>query len=96
MLADLVATQYGFSREQCDDYAFLSHSRAAAAKADGRFSRALTPIKNAEGAIVLEAGTIAPRSARDRHQTHGARDDEERQMAHVPSPLEISQRISGA
>ncbi|MDT2024252.1 acetyl-CoA C-acyltransferase [Methylocella sp. CPCC 101449] len=53
--ADLVATQHGFSREQCDDYAFLSHSRAAAAKADGRFSRALTPIKNAEGAIVLEA-----------------------------------------
>ncbi|MDH7796317.1 MULTISPECIES: acetyl-CoA C-acyltransferase [unclassified Beijerinckia] len=53
--ADLVATQHGFSRAQCDDYAFLSHSRAAAAKAEGRFSRSLAPVKSAEGAIVLEA-----------------------------------------
>lgn len=65
--ADLVATQHGFSREQCDDYAFLSHSRAATARAEGHFNRSLVPIKSADGTVVLEADeTIRADVTRDK------------------------------
>src|SRR5690242_6084900 len=38
--ADLIATKYGFSRDEVDAYAVESQRRAAAAWADGRFDRA--------------------------------------------------------
>ncbi|WP_417587982.1 acetyl-CoA C-acyltransferase [Pararhodobacter oceanensis] len=50
--ADLVATQFGFSREDCDAYAALSQERAAAAQDAGRF-RSIVPVRNAAGEVLL-------------------------------------------
>lgn len=51
--ADLVATQFGFSRAECDAYAVLSQERAAAAQDTGRF-RSIVPVRDAAGALVLD------------------------------------------
>ncbi|MEI6661362.1 MAG: acetyl-CoA C-acyltransferase [Comamonadaceae bacterium] len=50
--ADTIATQEGFSREQCDAYAVSSQQRAVAALAQGRF-RSVVPVLDAQGAILL-------------------------------------------
>ena len=50
--ADTVATQYGFTRIECDAYANTSQSRAAAAQDEGRFS-SLIPVMGGDGAAVL-------------------------------------------
>src|SRR5262249_6204869 len=42
--ADLMATLYGFARDDLDGYALRSQQRAAAALADGRFRRSLVPV----------------------------------------------------
>src|ERR1700709_1067959 len=44
--ADLIATKYGFTRADCDQYAVESQERAAAAWADGRFARSVVPVKD--------------------------------------------------
>ena len=51
--ADLVATQHGISRADCDDYAALSQNRAEAARAEGKY-RSIIPVRDAAGKIVLE------------------------------------------
>lgn len=51
--ADLVATMYRVERADCDKYAALSQSRAAAARAAGHFARSLVPVRNAAGETVL-------------------------------------------
>ena len=62
--ADLIATLEGFSREMLDDYAARSHARAAAARAAGRFERALVPVHDAAGALLLaEDETIRPQTS---------------------------------
>jgi acetyl-CoA acyltransferase len=43
--AELVAQRWGLSRQQLDDFAARSHSRAAAAWADGRFDDEVAPVK---------------------------------------------------
>jgi len=43
--ADLIATQWGISRENSDDFGFRSHARAAAATREGRFRREIVPMK---------------------------------------------------
>src|SRR5213080_4319976 len=43
--ADLIATKYGFSRADCDEYAVESQKRAAAAWADGRFARSVIRVQ---------------------------------------------------
>ncbi len=50
--ADTIATQEGFSREQCDAYAVASQARAVAALAQGRF-RSVVPVVDAQGAPLL-------------------------------------------
>ena len=52
--ADLIATKYGFSREDCDAYAVLSQKRAGAAWADGRFTGAIVAVKDINGVTLLE------------------------------------------
>jgi acetyl-CoA C-acetyltransferase len=42
--AENLAKDYGITREQCDAYAVMSHSRAAAAWADGTFDDELVPV----------------------------------------------------
>jgi acetyl-CoA C-acetyltransferase len=51
--ADLVATKYGFSRDDVDAYAMRSQQRAARAWSEGRFKRSITPVKDQLGAVIL-------------------------------------------
>ncbi|HQR02796.1 MAG: acetyl-CoA C-acetyltransferase [Proteobacteria bacterium] len=52
--ADLLATKYGFTREQCDAYAVESQQRAANAWARGYFGRSIVAPKDVVGLPVLE------------------------------------------
>ncbi|MDX2309258.1 MAG: acetyl-CoA C-acetyltransferase, partial [Hyphomicrobium sp.] len=51
--ADLIATKYGFSRDDCDALAVESQKRAAAAWDDGRFKRSVIPVKDINGITLL-------------------------------------------
>ena len=51
--ADLIATKYGFSRAQCDEYAVQSQQRTAAAWDGGRFARSVIPVKDVNGLTIL-------------------------------------------
>jgi acetyl-CoA C-acetyltransferase len=51
--ADLIATKYGFSRDDCDAYAVESQKRAAAAWADKRFEKSVLPIRDVNGITLL-------------------------------------------
>jgi acetyl-CoA C-acetyltransferase len=52
--ADLIATRYGISREDCDRYALESQKRAAQAWENGWFSRSVVPVRDRLGQVVLE------------------------------------------
>ena len=56
--ADLIATKYGFTRDDCDAYAVQSQKRAAAAWEAGRFTKSVVPVKDVNGLTIL---------ARDEH-----------------------------
>jgi acetyl-CoA C-acetyltransferase len=60
--ADLIATKYGFSRDDVDAYAVESQKRAATAWEDGRFSRSVVPVKDVNGLTIL---------AKDEHMRPG-------------------------
>jgi len=51
--ADLIATRYGFSRDDVDAYAVESQKRAAAAWDDGRFKHSVIPVKDVNGLPIL-------------------------------------------
>jgi acetyl-CoA C-acetyltransferase len=64
--ADLIATLEGFSRGELDAWAARSHQRAAAARAAGHFTRALVPVYDEAGALLLaEDETIRPQATPD-------------------------------
>src|SRR4029077_21261411 len=52
--ADLIATKYGFSRDDVDAYAVESQKRAAAAWKDGRFKNSIAPVLDVNGLPLLE------------------------------------------
>ncbi len=52
--ADLIATKYGFSRDDVDAYAVESQKRAAASWAAGNFSRSVIAVKDVNGLTVLD------------------------------------------
>ena len=52
--ADLIATKYGFSRDQVDAYAVEIQKRAARAWDEGRFKRSITPVKDVNGLTILD------------------------------------------
>jgi acetyl-CoA C-acetyltransferase len=52
--ADLIATKYGFSRDDVDAYAVESQKRAATAWAEGRFAKSVTPVKDVNGITLLD------------------------------------------
>lgn len=52
--ADLIATKYGFSRDDVDAYAVESQKRAAASWAEGRFAKSIIPVKDVIGMTVLD------------------------------------------
>lgn len=51
--ADLIATKYGFSRDDVDAYAVESQKRAAKAWAEGRFKKSVIPVKDQLGVTIL-------------------------------------------
>ena len=60
--ADLIATKYGFSRDDVDAYAVESQKRAASAWDNGRFARSVMPVKDVNGLTIL---------AKDEHMRPG-------------------------
>jgi acetyl-CoA C-acetyltransferase len=51
--ADLIATKYGFSRDDVDAYAVESQNRAATAWSEGRFARSVISVKDVNGLTIL-------------------------------------------
>ena len=51
--ADLIATKYGFSRDDVDAYAVESQKRAAKAWDEGRFKNSVVPVKDINGLTIL-------------------------------------------
>jgi len=51
--ADIIATEYGFSRDQADALAVESQNRAAAAWADNRFENSVVPVTDINGLEIL-------------------------------------------
>jgi acetyl-CoA C-acetyltransferase len=60
--ADLIATKYGFSRDDVDAYAVESQKRAATAWDEGRFNRSVMAVKDINGLTIL---------AKDEHMRPG-------------------------
>jgi acetyl-CoA C-acetyltransferase len=52
--ADLIATEYGFTREMADALAVESQRRAGVAWAEGRFAKSLITIKDQNGLTILD------------------------------------------
>jgi len=52
--ADLIATKYGFSRDDVDAYAVQSQKRAARAWEERRFARSIAPVKDVNGITILD------------------------------------------
>ncbi len=52
--ADIIATEYGFSREDVDAYAMESQIRTAQAIKEGRFDKSLITIKDRNGLTILD------------------------------------------
>jgi len=50
--AELIASRWGFSRTQLDEFALESHERAAAAIDDGRFADEIVPVTTTEAGVV--------------------------------------------
>ena len=51
--ADVIATKFGFSREDVDAYAVESQRRAKVAWDEGRFAKSILPIRDIIGQVVL-------------------------------------------
>jgi acetyl-CoA C-acetyltransferase len=51
--ADLIATKYGFSRDDVDAYAVESQKRAGAAWDEGRFAKSVVPVTDCNGITLL-------------------------------------------
>ncbi|AWC25564.1 acetyl-CoA C-acetyltransferase [Aminobacter sp. P9b] len=52
--ADLIATKYGFSRDDVDGYAVESQKRAARAWEKGYFKKSVVPVKDQNGLTILD------------------------------------------
>ncbi|WP_439528282.1 acetyl-CoA C-acetyltransferase [Pannonibacter sp.] len=60
--ADLIASKYGFTRDDCDSYAVESQKRAAHSWDKGYFSKSVIPVKDVNGITIL---------AKDEHMRPG-------------------------
>ncbi len=59
--ADLIATKYGFSRDDVEAYSVESHKRAAKSWKEGRFGKSIVPVKDVMGVDLLDRDeTIRP------------------------------------
>jgi len=82
--ADIIATEYGFSRDDVDAYAVESQKRAAMAWEEGRFAASVITVKDQNGLPVLE---------RDEHMRPGT--DMQALGALKPSFKEMGEGMPG-
>ena len=60
--ADIIATEYGFTRDEADALAVESQRRAKAAWDDGRFDRSVITVRDRNGLPILTTtNTCGPR-----------------------------------
>jgi len=52
--ADIIATEYGFTRDEADALAVESQRRAAEAWGENRFARSIVPVKDQNGLTILD------------------------------------------
>ncbi|SNT68929.1 acetyl-CoA C-acetyltransferase [Paracoccus seriniphilus] len=52
--ADIIATEYGFTREEADALAAESQRRAAIAWQENRFAKSIVPVRDQNGLIILD------------------------------------------
>ncbi|SIQ05506.1 acetyl-CoA C-acetyltransferase [Paracoccus thiocyanatus] len=52
--ADIIATEYGFTREEADALAVESQRRAAQAWAEDRFAKSIVPVRDQNGLAILD------------------------------------------
>lgn len=52
--ADLIATRWGFTRDDCDAYAVESQKRAARSWEEGRFKKSVVAVKDVNGLTILD------------------------------------------
>lgn len=52
--ADIIATKYGFSRDDVDAYAVESQKRAGKAWSEGRFKNSIAPVRDMNGLTILD------------------------------------------
>ncbi len=52
--ADIIATEYGFTRDQADELAVESQRRAAQAWEEGRFDKSIVTVKDINGLTILD------------------------------------------
>jgi acetyl-CoA acyltransferase len=50
--AEMIAEQWGFSRQQVDEFSLSSHERAAAAQDEGRFDAQIAPVTLDDGTVI--------------------------------------------
>ena len=59
--ADMIASKWGFSRDDVDAYAVESHKRSARSWSEGRFGKSVAPVKDQLGVTILDHDeTIRP------------------------------------
>jgi acetyl-CoA C-acetyltransferase len=56
--ADLIASKFGYNRTQLDEFAARSHAKADAAWSEGRFSKSILPISDANGNVLLDRDQV--------------------------------------
>src|SRR5919199_2372854 len=54
--AEMIAEQWGLSRQQLDEYSVASHEKAAAARAEGRFDAQIAPVTTDAGLVQHDEG----------------------------------------
>jgi len=57
--AEMIAEQWGFSRQQLDEYSVGSHEKAAAARDEGRFDAQIAPVTTDAGVVSADEGIRA-------------------------------------
>jgi acetyl-CoA acyltransferase len=52
--AEMIAEQWGLSRQQVDEYSVASHEKAAAARDEGRFEAQIAPVTLPDGTVISQ------------------------------------------
>ena len=85
--AEMIAEQWGLSRQQLDEFSVASHEKAAAARAEGRFDAQIAPVTLPDGTVISQDEGIREStveklgSAQDGVQARGRRDHRRQRLA---------------